>query len=152
MKNTSNRAVEFEIVAIASVVTYSLSVQFDLMELIFTFSQDHEGWEIDELIMVSMSITLCSLYFLLKRNREFSILTKKLEAQNDQLSRTLGELEVMQGIIPICSHCKCIRDDEGYWERVETYIAKHSGARFSHGVCPDCLKEHYPNIDLKDPS
>jgi hypothetical protein len=44
--------------------------------------------------------------------------------------------------------CKKIRDDQGYWNRIETYIRKHSKARFSHGICPDCAKERYPEIDL----
>ena len=52
---------------------------------------------------------------------------------------------VLQGIIPICASCKRIRDDSGYWEQIETYINKHSGADFSHGICPDCMKKLYPD-------
>ena len=60
------------------------------------------------------------------------------------LERTLAEVRTLRGILPICSFCKKIRDDRGYWDQVETYIAQHSEVDFSHGVCPDCLAEHYP--------
>jgi len=54
------------------------------------------------------------------------------------------EIETLQGIIPICFVCKKIRDDKGYWSQVEAYISKHSGALFSHGICPECAKSKYP--------
>ncbi len=60
------------------------------------------------------------------------------------LERALAEVDTLQGIIPICSFCKKIRDDAGYWEMVESYISKNSSAEFSHGICPDCMKENYP--------
>ncbi|MDA3798752.1 MAG: cache domain-containing protein [Kiritimatiellae bacterium] len=54
-------------------------------------------------------------------------------------------IETLRGIVPICSFCKQIRDDKGYWNRVEEYISEHTEAEFSHSICPDCMKEHYPN-------
>ncbi|MDA8405861.1 MAG: hypothetical protein M0T73_03235, partial [Deltaproteobacteria bacterium] len=48
------------------------------------------------------------------------------------------------GFIPICSSCKKIRDDKGYWRQVEEYVSEHSEALFSHGICPDCMKKLYP--------
>lgn len=64
----------------------------------------------------------------------------------DALSHKIGELQAaleqvkhLQGLLPICSYCKRIRDDGNYWQAVETYISAHSEARFSHGICPDCL-------------
>jgi PAS domain S-box-containing protein len=62
----------------------------------------------------------------------------------DELRKANSEIENLQGLIPICSFCKKIRDDEGYWEHIEKYISEHSKAIFSHGVCPDCIKKHYP--------
>jgi len=49
-------------------------------------------------------------------------------------------------MLPICSYCKKIRNDEGYWQQIETYIQDHSTAEFSHSICNDCMKEHYPEI------
>jgi phosphoserine phosphatase RsbU/P len=63
-----------------------------------------------------------------------------------ELSDAISQIKTLRGIIPICSHCKKIRDDEGYWNQVDSYIRKHSDAQFSHGICPDCLHLLYPEI------
>lgn len=56
----------------------------------------------------------------------------------------LDEIKVLRGILPICSYCKQIRDDKGIWKQMEEYIYAHSEAAFSHSICPDCMKKHYP--------
>lgn len=61
------------------------------------------------------------------------------------------ELKQLKGIIPICSHCKQIRDDKGAWNMLEAYISKHSEADFSHGICPNCISQLYPELDLNQP-
>ncbi len=63
-----------------------------------------------------------------------------------ELQNALEEINTLRGVLPICSKCKKIRDDTGYWEQIESYIKKHSGAQFSHGICPDCIKELYPDM------
>lgn len=72
---------------------------------------------------------------------------KRAEAERE---RTIGELrsaleqiKTLKGIVPICANCKKIRDDRGFWEQVEAYITRHSGAEFSHSICPDCLGRLY---------
>lgn len=70
----------------------------------------------------------------------------KLTNTISSLQSTLSELKVLRGILPICSFCKKIRDDAGYWNQVETYIQKHSDADFSHSICPSCVNKHYPHI------
>jgi PAS domain S-box-containing protein len=64
------------------------------------------------------------------------------------LENALENIKTLKGIIPICSHCKQIRDDSGYWNQLEAYLAEHSEADFSHGICPDCMEKLYP--DYKD--
>ncbi|MFA5728602.1 MAG: histidine kinase N-terminal 7TM domain-containing protein [Candidatus Neomarinimicrobiota bacterium] len=75
---------------------------------------------------------------------------KKAEAEREKLIRDLQEalnqVKTLSGLLPICSHCKKIRDDKGYWSEVETYIHSHSDVDFSHGICPECLKKYYPEI------
>ncbi|MBU0680435.1 MAG: transporter substrate-binding domain-containing protein [Proteobacteria bacterium] len=61
-----------------------------------------------------------------------------------KLQHAVDEIKTLRGILPLCSFCKKIRDDQGYWEQVDVYIHKHAGAQISHSVCPDCLQEHYP--------
>lgn len=62
-----------------------------------------------------------------------------------QLRHTIEQAKVLSGLIPICAHCKSIRDDKGYWNRVESFIEMNSDVQFSHGICTDCVKELYPD-------
>ena len=75
---------------------------------------------------------------------------KQAEQEQERLIRELreatAEVTTLQGIIPICSHCHKIRDDRDIWNRLEAYIQEHSQACFSHSICPDCLREHYPEF------
>lgn len=57
-----------------------------------------------------------------------------------------AEIHSLRGILPICSLCKKIRDDQGYWSQIETYIKQHSDAHFTHGMCPDCMRQTYPDL------
>jgi hypothetical protein len=61
-----------------------------------------------------------------------------------QLQEALENVHQLSGLIPICASCKSIRNDDGYWERIETYIRQRSAAQFSHGICPECEKKLYP--------
>ncbi len=63
----------------------------------------------------------------------------------DSYQETLHKVKVLQGLLPICSRCKRIRDDEGYWKQLEAYISEHSEAVFSHGICPECSKKLFPD-------
>lgn len=77
---------------------------------------------------------------------------KRIEEERNQLfielQRALAEVKTLRGILPICSHCKKIRDDKGYWNKIESYIQDHSEAEFSHGICQECAKKYYPDMDL----
>ena len=68
-------------------------------------------------------------------------LQEKLADRISELQDALDRVKRLQGIIPICGYCKKVRDDEDYWQNVESYIATHSDAEFSHGVCPSCFTE-----------
>ncbi len=73
---------------------------------------------------------------LLRTNRE-------LAEVNRALQRSLSDIRVLKGMLPICAACKKIRDDQGYWQKLEQYIQEHSEAEFSHGICPECAKKLY---------
>jgi len=64
------------------------------------------------------------------------------QGQNKQCR--LREIKTLRGFLPICASCKKIRDDGGYWSQIEAYISEHSDAKFTHGICPECLKKLYP--------
>lgn len=61
-----------------------------------------------------------------------------------ELQEAMEKIKTLKGLVPICMHCKNIRNDKGFWEKVETYVQEHSDAQFSHGICPSCLKKYYP--------
>jgi len=69
-------------------------------------------------------------------------LEKRVADRTAELTKALAEVKELSGLLPICSYCKQIRDDKNYWHGVETYISRHSKARFSHGICPDCMERH----------
>ncbi len=79
---------------------------------------------------------------------------KAAELENEELiaklQQSLSEIKTLRGILPLCSFCKKIRDDKGYWEQVDVYIHTHSDADISHGICPDCMKRHYPDIAINE--
>jgi PleD family two-component response regulator len=75
----------------------------------------------------------------------------KLHKTMQDLKEALSKVKQLSGFLPICMHCKKIRDDSGYWSQVESYIRKHSEAEFSHSICKECVEEHYPDMmDLYD--
>ena len=75
---------------------------------------------------------------------------KKLRSTNHQLEKEIRERITLSGLLPICWHCKKIRDDKRYWNHLESYIETHSEADFSHSICPECADELYPELDLDE--
>jgi hypothetical protein len=80
---------------------------------------------------------------------ERDITARKREEQErvkliGELTEALGNIKTLKGLLPICASCKKIRDDHGYWQKVESYISDHTQAEFTHGICPDCLRRLYP--------
>jgi PAS domain S-box-containing protein len=83
-------------------------------------------------------------------------ITERKLAENEreklinELKDALAEVKRLSGLLPICSHCKKIRDDKGYWNMIESYLHDHSNAEFSHCICPECAKKYYPDYNLDD--
>jgi sigma-B regulation protein RsbU (phosphoserine phosphatase) len=72
------------------------------------------------------------------------LLEKSLRQKNKDLSEALAQVKQLRGLLPICMFCKKIRNDGNYWQKVEEYLVEHTEADFSHSICPECLKKHYP--------
>ena len=72
----------------------------------------------------------------------------RLEKTADALEKSLNEIKVLRGLLPICSYCKKIRDDNGYWSNIEAYISSRSEVEFSHGICLECAKKLHSDLDL----
>ena len=83
-------------------------------------------------------------------NQESNNLTRALHKKTAQLQDALNHVKTLQGIVPICMHCHNIRSDKQIWEKLDAYLTKHTEAKLSHGICPECAKKLYPEFDLYD--
>ncbi len=87
---------------------------------------------------------------MLHYRRSHFIALEKEQGLRVELEEAMSNLKTLQGMLPICAHCKKVRDDQGYWTQIEHYIRAHSEAQFTHGICPDCIKEHYGEVELAE--
>ena len=75
----------------------------------------------------------------------------QVERENEeligQLQHALSEVKTLRGILPTCAYCKKIRDQGGHWRQIEAYVQENSHARFSHGICPDCINSHFEDYE-----
>ena len=77
------------------------------------------------------------------RRREFSLATRQ-NTLIRELNEAMRQIKTLRGIVPICAHCKDIRDEQGNWSSIETYLTRNTHGQLTHGICPGCLKKHYP--------
>ncbi len=132
------------IVAVISTVSFFLFGYLDVFEWVVEFSLRYEHYEIDEVISTIIVLVFCLVWFAFRRWQELIRKNAVITQKNAELKKALDEVQQLKGIIPLCSICKKIRDDSGYWEQVDTYLQKHSDADISHSLCPECLMKNYP--------
>jgi CHASE1-domain containing sensor protein len=101
------------------------------------YINEHKTWQASIYLVAGLIITILLTFYLFSKTRS----AIKLATKNEELLNALNEIKTLQGIIPICSYCHSIRDDKGAWDRLESYLTKHSDASFSHGICPKCIEE-----------
>lgn len=89
------------------------------------------------------------MFYMSKFKRKSDSLMDLNKGLNKEIEVAQTTIETLRELLPICAHCKKIRDDNGYWNQIETYFSKHSNIDFSHGLCPECAKELYPKIFKK---
>ena len=75
-------------------------------------------------------------------------LQKQVADRIHELEAALHHVRRLQGLPPICVYCKKIRDDQGYWQQVESYLKEQTGAELTHGLCPECIKKLYPDLKI----
>ena len=97
-------------------------------------------------ILLSFLIAVFTFKQIMQSIKKRRVVEEEREKLITELQNALDEIKTFSGIIPICMHCKEIRDDEGYWNQLEKYISDHSEAQFSHSVCDKCKKIHYKEI------
>ncbi|MBL8914024.1 MAG: response regulator [Archangium sp.] len=96
---------------------------------------------------ISKPVDPDELHARLKTGERIVRLEQTLASQVKELQVAAEHVRELQGMIPICMHCKRIRNQSQIWEKVETYIENRSGAKFSHALCSECLNHHYPDAD-----
>jgi thioredoxin-related protein len=104
------------------------------------------GAVLGAMTLLTAILTIALVIGMMQMNAE-KLEREHLETIND-LRTALDEIKTLRGILPICSYCNKIRDDDGQWNRIESYIAKYSEAQFSHGICQECADKHYPDMNL----
>jgi len=86
----------------------------------------------------------------LQTNIEIALYKHTVEVERERLIKelqaALSRIKTLEGMLPICSHCKKIRDDDGRWHEISNFIQDHSQAEFTHGICPDCITKYYPEF------
>ena len=111
----------------------------------FLASAETEQQHLERLtaVLISVGILLSTLIAWFA-TRRVTRTERMLSDERDKLQSALAEIKTLRGIIPICSYCKQIRDDEGAWKRLEEYLHEHSDASLSHSICPKCMEKHFP--------
>ena len=117
---------------------------------IISIKQSAESLIRNPMIWVTFISTLTGYFIfasqiLITYLHEIRQLLNEISRQRDKLSKAMDEINQLNKLLPICASCKKIKDDSGYWNKVEKYIEDHSGATFTHGLCPDCAKKLYPD-------
>lgn len=118
--------------------TVSALLAFPISVLLFTLQG---GWEFHMTRHVFLPVAFITVIGVTVGY--ISRLNRNLSDSNNELNKALSNVKTLSGLLPICASCKKIRDDQGYWSRVEEYIGKHSQAEFTHSICPDCIDKFY---------
>ena len=132
------------LVLLFSAVVFVIAAQFDLLEKLAAISRNHEKWELEEVLIVALFLAIAWAAFSMRRWIQYKCANTILLSCNEDLQMALIQIKELKGSIPICSACKKIRDGDGFWHRVESYIERHTRAEFTHGICPECTKTLYP--------
>ena len=121
---------------------------FPILYIYLRWQNRQVGLAIENRPALSILLEVSEIRLELSMAQQEIELRKKAEREKQQLieelRQALSEVKTLRGFLPICAYCRKIRDDEGYWRQLEEYVQKHSEAKFSHGICPDCFEKHRP--------
>lgn len=126
------------IVAGFTAVVFAIALYVDLAERAFDWTLHYRHLRMDELLPTVYGLVLALLWYAYRRWRELRSALAERDRLVGELRDALEQIKVLRGLLPICAWCRKVRDDEGYWHQLETYIEERSDAQFTHGVCPDC--------------
>ena len=110
---------------------------------------DRESWWITRFVPVRENGRVISVVAIGTEITARKLAETERERLIVELRNALEKVKTLSGLLPICASCKNVRDDRGYWRRIEGYISERSGAEFSHGLCPDCATELHAELDAR---
>jgi hypothetical protein len=129
----------------AMATVFAISALADIDERFHVWSAQYERYNADELLILIAGLGAVALvHFMIMRRRlrrEVAI----REEREAALTKALHEIEVLSGLLAMCASCKRIRDDDDRWEPVEVYLQRHGELSVSHGICPECAAQLYPD-------
>jgi K+-sensing histidine kinase KdpD len=96
-------------------------------------------------------ISVAALWICVLLGIRYQVMVAKREKAVREREKALEEIKILSGLLPICAWCKKVRDDDGYWTQIETYISSHSQASFSHGICPECRQKQLSDLAAVHP-
>ncbi len=142
------------LIGVFAVFVYMYASAHDVLEQLVNFSMQHEDWELDEFIAVSVFLVFALAVFAFRRWHEITSIRDELFHRTEDLEKALSEIKHLKGLLPICAECKNIRDDAGYWHQVEQYLREHTEAQFVYSICPNCERNFHPEFieDKKETS
>lgn len=146
IKRIGHMRLELSTIGLTVILSFLLFGKYDVLEKIVALSSRYEKYEIDEIVSSLIVFAICMVWFSFRRWRETVRTLAIIEKKNKEITDTFEAIKTLEGIIPICMHCKEIRDEKGAWNQLEKYISEHSEAKFSHGICEPCKEKHYPEL------
>jgi len=129
------------------IMLYSVTVCIVIIIILFLFSSMRlNQYIVKRIININEALNqvACGIYNVEIKDGEADEISQISRNINSMTKMIEKQVKSLEELLPICASCKKIRDDKGYWEQVESYLLKHSGIKFSHGMCPECTKKYFP--------
>ena len=139
----------FRILLLVAASMFITEVMITFLFSLFPLMTPAQEGILDSFLLLTFMVPLLYVFFyrpFLLDIKERKKAEMEKEATIVELKKAMDEIVILKGLIPICANCKKVRDDAGYWQHIEVYIRERSEAEFSHGICPDCAKELYPEL------
>ncbi|MEO8167346.1 MAG: hypothetical protein ABI623_03805 [bacterium] len=140
------------IILVSAAAVFVLAARFDVFKKILDWMYSHDTWKLDELFTVTIYLVIATAVYAWRRHRELVKETQhRLKAETEKaqlaprLESALADVSILKALLPMCTSCKRVRDDQGYWDEVESYIENHFSTRMDAGLCPDCAVNIYRN-------
>ena len=127
-------------------VMHLSAVYADSSSRVYGLNRGADGYLVLPVEELELVATVNALLRMKKAEEQVRQTLREKEDIIRQLEDAAAKIRVLSGLLPVCMHCKQIRNDNGYWQQMEAYITTHADVLFSHSVCPGCMEKHYPDL------